>query len=606
MRTLAAQELLKSRRIRRVACLGCLGFLLLALATILISGSPASAAPNTQTLAGQQSAFGLGACELAVKQDGTLWGWSPGSKDDFEIMNVPLVPVEVGTSADWVSVSSGGLGGLAIKSDHSLWVVSPTEGPVEDGLPTLILEATQIGSEKHWVAASSGMMASLVLKDDGSLWSLEPDFSNEDADTLASALTLRRIGHDTDWAAVSAGGMATALALKSDGSLWTVNYTFDVDFVDFTISMSSTVASVNSDTDWTAAAVGSDLGSAAAEDQFIALKADGSLWTWGSNAYGQLGDGTTTDRLAPGRVGTDEDWTAVATGGTHCLAVKKDGSLWAWGQNANGQLGDGSAKEQHAPVRIGTSNKWVQVAAFYADSLALRADGSLWAWGYNTDGELGDGTTETRYAPVKILSDLRVPEGAGGGEAEVSFSDVGGSPYETAIYDLAGRGIITGFDDGSFKPDDPVSRQQFAKMIVKALGWPVTGEEVCPFADVLPQTGGTDPLYPAKYVAVCSAHGVTQGKTATTFDPYNRITHQQLITMVVRSSTIGDPPVDFDPGFTSQQFSLEEHYRNARKAAYAGLLDGIQGVGASYDFGAPTTRGECAQMLHNLLEMLES
>jgi hypothetical protein len=185
-------------------------------------------------------------------------------------------------------------------------------------------------------------------------------------------------------------------------------------------------------------------------------------------------------------------------------------------------------------------------------------------------------------------------------EPTAEFSDVPSShPYHDAIYYLADQEVILGFEDGTFRPDDPVTRQQFAKMIVKSLKLTVTGTEVCPFTDVATQIG-TDPFYPSKYVAVCAAEGITQGKTATTFDPASYITHQQLITMVVRAAELPDPPTEYTPSFTASQFSLDEHYQNARKAAYAGLLDGLQGIGPSYDFLASSTRGECAQILYNL------
>ena len=98
------------------------------------------------------------------------------------------------------------------------------------------------------------------------------------------------------------------------------------------------------------------------------------------------------------------------------------------------------------------------------------------------------------------------------------FSDVAGSPYETAIYEMAKRRIILGFEDQSFRPDVAVTRQQFAKMIVKTLGLVVTGNEVCPFRDVAAQMG-KDPWYPSKYVAVCAAHEITKGLPDATFDP---------------------------------------------------------------------------------------
>ena len=182
------------------------------------------------------------------------------------------------------------------------------------------------------------------------------------------------------------------------------------------------------------------------------------------------------------------------------------------------------------------------------------------------------------------------------------FSDVAGTPYETAIYELANRGIISGFVDNTFRPTANVIRQQFAKMIVKTQGVTVTGTEICPFTDVVSGIDPLDPFYPDKYVAVCAAQGITQGKTATTFAPYDNMSRQQLITMIARAANLPEPPVDFDPGFSSGQFYPEEHYLNARKAAYAGLLNGLEGVGPSYDFLAPASRGECAQLLYNLLQ----
>jgi len=182
-----------------------------------------------------------------------------------------------------------------------------------------------------------------------------------------------------------------------------------------------------------------------------------------------------------------------------------------------------------------------------------------------------------------------------------AFSDVqAGHGYASAIEELSSRGIIVGYTTGEFGIDDPASRQQFAKMIVKTLGLPVTGDESSPFTDVEVKIG-TDPLYPSKYVAVCAKEGITSGKTATTFDPYAHITRQQLITMVARAMRFLDPPSDYSPPFAQEQFALKDHYEHARKAAYARLLDGLEGIGRAYDFQADATRGECAQLLHNLL-----
>jgi len=131
------------------------------------------------------------------------------------------------------------------------------------------------------------------------------------------------------------------------------------------------------------------------------LKTDGSLWAWGGNMNGELGDGTTTDRNTQVQIGSNE-WKQVAAGYNHSLAIKTDGSLWAWGLNFLGQLGDGTTTEKHSPVKIGTAGDWVQISAGNNYSVAIKADGTLWAWGYNDKGQLGNGYTVPKYAPVKI------------------------------------------------------------------------------------------------------------------------------------------------------------------------------------------------------------
>ena len=208
-----------------------------------------------------------------------------------------------------------------------------------------------------------------------------------------------------------------------------------------------------------------------------------------------------------------------------------------------------------------------------------------------------------RFGPARsvlLLVLFLVLLGALSGSAlAVSFSDVPpGHPYATAIADLAGRGVIGGFSDGTFKPDDPVTRQQFAKMIVKTLGLPVSVADTDPFTDVAANLDPNDPFYPAKYVAVVWERHITAGKTATTFAPFDHLTRAQLITLVARAANLTDPPATYTPPFPN--FS-PDHYPWARRAAYAGLLDGLQGLGQTFDFSHDASRAECAQLLHNLV-----
>ena len=180
-----------------------------------------------------------------------------------------------------------------------------------------------------------------------------------------------------------------------------------------------------------------------------------------------------------------------------------------------------------------------------------------------------------------------------------SFSDVNyDTAYAAEIRLLAGDGIVSGYQDGSFGPYNKVTRQQFAKMIVLALDYDVSPLLACSFKDVAALPGSSDPLYPGGYIAACAAAGITVGKTPDTFAPYQQITRAQLITMVARAAGLADPPASFEPVFDS--FSAT-HYPWARRAAYAGLLDGLQGIGPAYDFWSTATRGEVCLVLANML-----
>jgi hypothetical protein len=177
-----------------------------------------------------------------------------------------------------------------------------------------------------------------------------------------------------------------------------------------------------------------------------------------------------------------------------------------------------------------------------------------------------------------------------------TFTDVPPShPYFLQINDMASRHVVDGYGSGLFGPEDLVLRQQFAKMVVIAMGYPVSEANICLFADV---DRPLDNLYPDNYIAVAAARGITVGLLPGLFAPWNDISRAQLITMVARAAELADPPAGYVPPFAN--FS-NTHYPWARKAAYAGLLSGLQGMGAGYDFWSPATRGEVCVVLYNLV-----
>lgn len=124
-------------------------------------------------------------------------------------------------------------------------------------------------------------------------------------------------------------------------------------------------------------------------NQSAAITSDGSLYMWGSNFSGQLGDGTTTDRSAPVKV--MDDVVSVSLGQYHTLAIKSDGSLWVWGDNSSYQLGDGTQTDSLTPKRL--MGNVVCAAAGYDFSVAVKSDGTCWTWGNGSGGKIGNGST---------------------------------------------------------------------------------------------------------------------------------------------------------------------------------------------------------------------
>lgn len=206
------------------------------------------------------------------------------------------------------------------------------------------------------------------------------------------------------WKQISAGNSFT-MAIKNDGTLWGWGFNSSGQLGNGNATMSFSPIQIGTESNWKSVSTG--------DAHTIALKNDGSLWGWGFNSFGEAGssngtsgDGGSTAISTPTRIGSANNWESISTGNFHSVAIKSDGTLWAWGNNHYGQLGNNTtvAKEYNTPVQIGTDTNWSKVSAANAHNIALKADGSLWAWGNNVFNQLGDGTDTERLTPVQIGS----------------------------------------------------------------------------------------------------------------------------------------------------------------------------------------------------------
>jgi len=158
------------------------------------------------------------------------------------------------------------------------------------------------------------------------------------------------------------------------------------------------------------------------EGSGYAVESDGSVWAWGDNSNGQLGNGSTTSTSTPVRVPLLTGIREVAAGGYYALARTSDGNVWSWGLNSHGELGDGTTLNESLPEPVPGLAGIGQVASGGAESFAVRADGTLYSWGSNNFGQLGNGTTMDSHSPAAVPGLSGVTQVASGGMATLALA----------------------------------------------------------------------------------------------------------------------------------------------------------------------------------------
>jgi trimeric autotransporter adhesin len=236
-------------------------------------------------------------------------------------------------------------------------------------------------------AVRFGSHHGLVLASDGSLWSWGNNESNSPVLGLGNVVTqacLRRIGQDTDWVSMTTAGFHT-LAIKSDGSLWAWGGNTSGELGDGTTQpRSSPVHSVPGN-DWKQAAVGLNYS--------IAIKRDGTLWTWGHDWSGCLGAGTGGNNVTAAQLGSMTNWVKVWASVFDTVELQADGTLWGWG----------GAFRQRAPIRLSPETNWINAGLLVGRIFAIKSDGTLWVEPWPTPGAVnGTAPTTSRPAFVRV------------------------------------------------------------------------------------------------------------------------------------------------------------------------------------------------------------
>ena len=255
----------------------------------------------------------------------------------------------------------------------------------------------QVGSLYTWAQVSAGGDNGTVLatKSDGTLWSWGRNSDGElGQNDIVNRSSPVQVGTLTNWSRV-AMGFSSAAAIKSDGTLWTwgSDDSGELGLGTRLVNRSSPVQ-VGALTNWLNASVGSF--------HCVAVKTDGTLWTWGQNSFGQLGTTNVISRSSPVQVGALTNWYQASAGGSHVVAIQTGGTAWAWGQNNEGQLGQGNVLRRSSPVQVGALTDWAQIAGGVEHTGAVKTGGTLWMWGRNNYGQLGNGNVDSASSPVQI------------------------------------------------------------------------------------------------------------------------------------------------------------------------------------------------------------
>jgi alpha-tubulin suppressor-like RCC1 family protein len=347
--------------------------------------------------------------QITIERSYRLFSWGRNNLGQLGLNDVAdrSSPTQVGANTNWALVSGSDNGwSIATKTDGTLWVMGrDLFGSLGLNVYGRRSSPTQVGTNTNWNQISSSSAFNITTKTDGTLWTWGRAINGQlGINNVFDRSSPTQVGSNTNWNRVSTGENHT-VATKTDGTLWTwgQNNLSQLGQNGPGDTGRSSPIQIGSNTNWNRIS--------SSWNSMLATKTDGTLWAWGSSAWGQLGlNDAGVYRSSPTQVGTNTNWNLISIGNSsYVLATKTDGTLWAWGRNTNGQLGLGDANSRSSPTQVGSATNWNQVGMVphlvTSFAMATKTDGTLWTWGFNSNGQLGLNDTVSRSSPVQVGTD---------------------------------------------------------------------------------------------------------------------------------------------------------------------------------------------------------
>ena len=351
---------------------------------------------------------------VAIDADGNLWAWGIHDRgrlgnDDLPAGN-KLKPERVKTNSKFIAVSVGGRHNLAIDTDGNLWAWGENNsGQLGDGTtrnrgnPVIIREGTK------FIAISAGQLPgdttnshSLAIDANGNLWA----WGRNNHGQLGIGNTSdfhhpQPVKTGTKFKSISAG-VAFSFAIDENDNLWAWGRNNTGQLGDGSTTQRTTPVQIKPGTKFMKVSGGLD--DAGTNERFhsLAIDADGNLWAWGNNSYGQIGDGSTTQRTTPVQIKPGTKFKAIEAGCYSSYAIDTQNNLWVWGRNNERQLGTGNTTQYTTPVLSNRNDLVFTEISGSRHALAMDWNGNIWSWGRNEGGQLGIGSTTNMSIPTRV------------------------------------------------------------------------------------------------------------------------------------------------------------------------------------------------------------